>query len=335
MKILLISPRTTGIGGVAQHVRKLRSLLLLNGHYVDVISTENTPHIPVKGMYNTSFAVTSFMKSFLNEKSYDVVHAHNFPSWPAASVANARKKIITLHGAFAIQEGELHGHLVDSIARRIENIWSKRPDLVTCISLDATRYYSRISKRAVWVPNAIDPREMPTEGIRLAKYQACYVGRLSREKGIDVLLDAMKYIDSSIKVVVIGSGNSAAVVRAAKLYDNLIFLGYKSREETLKLIKGSDSLLIPSRLEGMPTVMLEAMALGVPVIASAIRPLLDISEHFVKVEPGNPERLAKAVNASVFNADPSIVEKARKDVMQKYTWEKVLALYLKAYEDDS
>ncbi|WP_238527513.1 hypothetical protein [Candidatus Nitrosarchaeum limnium] len=48
MKILLISPTLEGIGGIAQHVRDLIKFLKEHGHQVDVISSENTPIIPIK-----------------------------------------------------------------------------------------------------------------------------------------------------------------------------------------------------------------------------------------------------------------------------------------------
>ena len=82
MKILLISPTEKGIGGVAQHVQGLSKFLTNQNHKVDIISSENTFTIPIKGLKNPSFMLSSFLKS-RSIKGNDVVHAHNIPSYLA------------------------------------------------------------------------------------------------------------------------------------------------------------------------------------------------------------------------------------------------------------
>ena len=62
MKILIISPTQSGIGGIAQHVRGLTFFLKNMGHYVEIISSENTFTIPIKGLKNPSFMISSFLK---------------------------------------------------------------------------------------------------------------------------------------------------------------------------------------------------------------------------------------------------------------------------------
>ncbi len=78
MDILMVSPKVSGIGGVARHVTALVKRLRENrGFLVDVISVENTPHLPVKGLYNPSFSATSALKALwrrLKGKHYDVAH---------------------------------------------------------------------------------------------------------------------------------------------------------------------------------------------------------------------------------------------------------------------
>ena len=98
MKILIISPTQKGIGGIAQHVQGLTNFLKKKGHDVDIISSENTLTIPVKGLKNPSFMISSFFKSKF-KKDNDIVHAHNIPA--ALAMKNATgKKILTLYGIF-------------------------------------------------------------------------------------------------------------------------------------------------------------------------------------------------------------------------------------------
>ena len=79
MKILLISPTFSGIGGIAQHVKGLNQYLKNAGNKVDVLSSDNSFTIPVKGLKNLSFMISSSLKTKFMKK-YDIVHAHNIPA---------------------------------------------------------------------------------------------------------------------------------------------------------------------------------------------------------------------------------------------------------------
>ena len=107
MKILLISPTEKGIGGVAQHVQGLSQFLTNQNHKVDIISSENTFTIPVKGLKNASFMLSSFLKT-RSMKGNDIVHAHNIPSYLAMKKATG-KKVLSLHGIYSQQITEIHG----------------------------------------------------------------------------------------------------------------------------------------------------------------------------------------------------------------------------------
>ena len=72
MRILIISPTQSGIGGIAQHVTNLSNFLKNNGHQVEIISSENTFYIPVKGLKNPTFAISALFKT-LSRKKYDIV----------------------------------------------------------------------------------------------------------------------------------------------------------------------------------------------------------------------------------------------------------------------
>jgi len=79
VKILLISPTFSGIGGIAQHVRGLSQYMKNTGNEVDVLSSDNSFTIPIKGLKNPSFMISSSLKTKFMKK-HDIVHAHNIPS---------------------------------------------------------------------------------------------------------------------------------------------------------------------------------------------------------------------------------------------------------------
>ena len=328
----MVSPRVTGIGGVAQHVGRLVELLREDGHSVDVISIENTPHVPVKGLYNPSFTASSYLRALarrLGGASYDVVHAHNFPSWPAASASRAARRIITVHGIFSSQHRELHGSLAGSAAGRLERAWAGSADALTCVSRGACGHYSKYARRAVWIPNAVDPGAMPREGITIRDPQVVYVGRLSGEKGVDVLAEAAGLLPREATLVIVGSGDAGLLGRALEL-PNVKYVGYQPHEAALRYIRGSRALVLPSRQEGMPTAALEAMAMGVPVVASDIPELRELSDNLAFFRAGDPRALAEAVSRVLTEGFPRAAD-AREEVERNYSWRSVYAKYLEVY----
>ena len=119
MNVLLISPTSAGIGGVAQHVKGLSQFLINMNHKVDILSSENTLTIPIKGLKNPSFMLSSFLKTKF-KKNNDIIHAHNIPAGFAMRNASG-KKVLTLHGIYSEQIAELHGSLSSKISKKYEN----------------------------------------------------------------------------------------------------------------------------------------------------------------------------------------------------------------------
>ncbi len=116
MKILLISPTSKGIGGIAQHVQGLSKFLTNQNHKVNIISSENTFTIPIKGLKNPSFMLSSFLKT-RSIKGNDIVHAHNIPS--ALAMKNTSgKKVLSLHGIYSKQIVQLHRLFMQGVYRR-------------------------------------------------------------------------------------------------------------------------------------------------------------------------------------------------------------------------
>ena len=99
MNILLISPTSGGIGGIAQHVDGLSQFLTGLGHEVDIISSANTFTIPIKRLKNPSFMLSSFLKTKF-KKGKDIVHAHHIAG--ALAMKNVScKKILSIHGVYS------------------------------------------------------------------------------------------------------------------------------------------------------------------------------------------------------------------------------------------
>jgi glycosyltransferase involved in cell wall biosynthesis len=124
-----------------------------------------------------------------------------------------------------------------------------------------------------------------------------YVGRLSVEKGIDVLVEAAEAVPGS--VTVIGDGPLSPIVEAARSRGGLAWLGALDRGAVAERLRSAEALLVPSVcFEGLPIVILEAFASGTPVIASRIGSLAELIDDGVNgllVEPGTAQALRDAI----------------------------------------
>ncbi|MGH7776438.1 MAG: glycosyltransferase [Candidatus Dormibacterales bacterium] len=137
-----------------------------------------------------------------------------------------------------------------------------------------------------------------------------YAGRLSPEKGVDVLLEALARLDPVPEVLVAGDGpaRGALEARAAALPPGRVrFLGRVDKETVKDLMALSSAVVVPSRWhENQPMVVLEAFAAGVPVVATSLGGLPELVEDGVTgqvVPPVDPAALARALAALA--ADPA------------------------------
>ena len=167
------------------------------------------------------------------------------------------------------------------------------------------------SNRLTVIPNGIDTdRELsiPISRSELTTRPtgpvALFVGRLTHQKGVDLLLEAAREVlatrpDWSLAIVGEGPDRQkleAQVAEDGRLAASVRFLG--QRGDVAALMRAADVVVLPSRWEGMPNVVLEAMALGKAVVATAVEGSVDLvraGETGWLVPPENPATLASAL----------------------------------------
>ncbi|MCX7840591.1 MAG: glycosyltransferase, partial [Anaerolineae bacterium] len=166
------------------------------------------------------------------------------------------------------------------------------------------------------------------------------VGRLTYQKGFDVLLYAFSLVPRQDIVLVIagvGEEKAALCALAAKLglQERVRFLGY--RRDVPQLMPSFDLYVHASRFEGMPIVILEAMASGCPIVATAVDGPRELIEDGVSgwlVPPEQPQLFAQAIQAAL--SDPAEAHRraraARRRVAEKFNFDVVLDLWEKAFQ---
>jgi len=335
VKILIISPTQSGIGGVAQHVQGLKEFLENEGNYVEIISSENTFTIPIKGLKNPSFMISSFIKSKFTKK-FDIVHAHNIPA--AFAMKNIKgKKILTQHGIYSQQIDLLHGKTTGNLTNNFERNALKWADAITVISKEAHEYYAKLGFKTIQIPNAINLKNLPEDEDRRFEKQIIFVGRLSKEKGIETIIQVSKKLPNDINLVIVGSGpESKKIKKLSETLDNIHHLGYQTHENSIKLIRGSDILIQPSFHEGISTTILESMACKIPIIASNVggnkELILDNQNGFL-INPESADEIIKKI--MMILEDELLAKKFGEksfELIKNYEWPKIGQKYLKLYQ---
>jgi glycosyltransferase involved in cell wall biosynthesis len=211
-------------------------------------------------------------------------------------------------------------HLAKSFARRRLIAWSlRRCRAVLAVSralADEIEALGVERARIRVVPNGIDESRFRAEdrgharralGLDPAVPLVVCVSRLSHEKGIDLLLEAFAqggFRDA--RLVVVGDGPEAPALAARRdrlgLAARVEFAGRRPHDEVPRWMSAADVVVLASRSEGHPNVLLEALACGRPVVAPRVGGVPDVitgGALGVLVEPGDPEALARGIEAAL------------------------------------
>ena len=310
MKFLFISPRYSG--GIGGHAEMLANQLQCAGHSVTKMKA---PHIPIKNLKNPSFAIFGAIKGILNRENYDIVHAFNVPSAFAMRYAKGKKKILSVHGMFSEQVNSLHSKAISSIASNTEAKVLRWADKLTTDSKITQKLYKeKLGFDFNYLPSAIDTDKLDNiDDVTKLEKQIIYLGRNSYEKGFDIL----KKIES-------------------KLNGNIIYCTDLLWKDAMIELKKSSLLVVPSRMENLPTNIKEAFYFKIPVIATdvgGIPELITTNHSGILVPFGNNTKLIAAINDLLSDSERSIsLGNAGHDfVINNLTWKKVLPKYINFY----
>lgn len=232
----------------------------------------------------------------------------------------------------------IHGFqdFVDETIARLD-LKAKSADFVVCVSDFTKSQLCRLLHPSLW-PRAHVVRcgiDLQQFHMRKGRAQASppriiSVGRLSSEKGQVVLLQACKLLIDrgvDVRLTLIGSGPLEGLIReeiARNGMEKVVDLpGEKPANEVRAELEKSDVFCLPSFAEGLPISIMEAMAVGVPVVASAISGIPELvvnKETGLTVPPGNAEELANAI-AGLLNDDKArkaMIAAGRKRVEERH-----------------
>jgi glycosyltransferase involved in cell wall biosynthesis len=269
--------------------------------------------IPLGRMQHKRFDVGIILRlcRLMRQREVDIVHTHLYHASRygriAATLAGVPCVVASFHNVYPIRRFKQH----------VFNwILGKITDRVIAVSeavKDHLVGYDHIAPDLITVlPNAIDLRHFGghdrTEarrrlGIPPDAYVVGTVGRLEPQKGHVVLLQAMRELADACpeaRVLLIGGGSQEQALRGAAddlgLADRITFTG--ERRDVPALMAALDLFVLPSLWEGLPLVLLEAMASGAPVVATRVGGVPEVVSDGatgILIDPNRPDQLAAAI----------------------------------------
>jgi phosphatidylinositol alpha-mannosyltransferase len=374
VKIGLVAPYDFAYpSGVANHVTALERQLTAFGHQVRVIAPASRPvtlfgnrfiHIgtprpmPASGSVariTISVRLANKIKAVLAREQFDIIHLHE-PFMIMLCSAILRFSKTTNIGTFHAAEGKPGYNLGWPVSRWILKRRSRKLHGHIAVSNTARNYHSHYVKAEYTViPNGIDlghfnpsvpPMQLYTDG----KVNIVFVGRLEARKGVSYLIDAFKRVHKECpeaRLLIVGPGTRLRpkyekMVRNAHLENDIVFTGGVSYPDLPRYYQTADICCAPATgHESFGIVLLEAMALGKPVVASNIPGYAGVLTHEQEgllVKPRSAHDLADGLCRLV--KDKSLrVKMGRQGLttVQDYSWEKVArrieSYYLKVLQE--
>jgi len=236
------------------------------------------------------------------------------------------------------------------ISYRLEQMLFERAGMLTAVASSVAEEmaaYGIMPGRVSVLGNGVDTDVFFPAMIEPDRNQPYFfsAGRLAPRKGLEDLVECarlvlQKYPDH--RFLIAGTGPLERMLRGQierrNLGDRVILLGHVSGRASLAdLYRGATAFVHAAHYEGLPTVLLEAMACGRPVVSTAVSGALDVIEHEhngLLVPPREPVQLSAAITRLI--QDPSLAENlgtaACRTIEERYSWHVVARRYLAEYE---
>ncbi len=363
MKIALVSPYDWSVpGGVNTHCSHLRDQFVEAGHDVRIVAPtsrrgddpgvitigKRPVSLPVSGSLariSLSLTLGPPVRRVLAEEAFDVVHVHE-PFMPVLPIHFIRYSEAVNVGTFHATR-EKSQFFYNWGTRHLRR-WFRRLDGKIAVSTAAAGFVEEYFPGYYnIIPNGVDIARFSAEVEPLKRYQdgklnILFVGRPEKRKGLDYLLEAYPQVKAQLpnsRLIIVGAGKFGRyerMVRSRRLAD-VEFCGFVSDDELPRYYRTADVFCAPATgFESQGIVLLEAMAAGLPIVASNIEGYAAVFTHDVEgllVLPTEVDELADAL-VDVLSSPSKrkkMVAQARRRV-QAFGWPRVSQQVLSYYE---
>jgi glycosyltransferase involved in cell wall biosynthesis len=226
----------------------------------------------------------------------------------------------------------------------------RNSELLTAVSdhfFSELEAFYGVRRKGVVVGNGVDEARfvpLADNGTRKPGDYVLHVGRMEYGKGLFDLVRCAKYVCEErphVSFVLVGNGPLLPSIRREAerigMKSRIVFAGYLTGHRLIESYQNACVCVSPSYYEGLPTFILEAMACGIPVVATNIRAHADVISNGVNgflVPVRSPHDMAKMICMLLDEADSrkTVGKAARQTVEENYTWDKVSEKVVDCYE---
>ena len=289
---------------------------------------------PIKVLNLPKFKVINYIiktTNIIKKINPDIVHCQS--TLPALAAFFSKKPYVVYCRGSDI-------YLTGKIKNKINKFVLKHAEKVIALTKNMQKKIKKDYKiDSILIYNGIDINKYKLNKAKLRKQSKLkdekviiYIGTLKKVKGVEYLIKAFKNINKKFpntKLWIIGDGperrNLEALTKNLKL-KNIVFFGKKSNDKIPKYTIASDILVLPSLSEGFPMAILEAMASGLPIVASKVTGVSEIVKDKINgflVKPKNSKEIAEKVSIILKNKNlQSRFRKNNLKEVKKYSWKK-------------
>lgn len=285
----------------------------LDGRSVRYLPIIATPDVHRRSRVPLSLRFTLVaMKRIRPRHTQGRILQFHHPGVPAGFLTSRAPKVHLVHLNPAEIDrggGESRWSMIPGLLHRYEDVTLPRMDRIFVVNRAGVEFYRQrhpsIANRTRFLPTVVDPdrftlpsveqramaRNAVFERLRVPADEASrplilFVGRLERQKDPILLVRSFAHVVSRLRgarLLVVGEGglrqDAERLSAELGITEAVHWLGFQPHETLADLMHGSDLLLLPSRFEGMPITVLEALASGLPVVASAVGEVPSIVQH--------------------------------------------------------
>jgi len=336
--------------------------LATRGHEVHVV-TQRDPGLP-RNQYIEGFHIhrigipnlkvgglTLFILDLcilLTKMQPHIIHAQSIPmGLPCLIIC---KKLLKIPFVVMGQGSDVYGYW--PYKSLISRLVLKNADAVIALTKDMEmRMLEMYTREILVIPNGVETETFSaitredarrTLGIDAHEKIILYVGRLHPVKGVKYLVKAMDIIrsyENNVKLIIVGDGEQRnyllRLTREFNLENHIIFIGKVPHQKIPTYLKAADVFVLPSLREGFSLVILEAMAAGLPVIATRVGVVPEVIKDYENgfiVEPMNPHQIAE--KCLLLLKDEKLRERMSSNNIEKareFSWERVVENLEKLY----
>ena len=243
--------------------------------------------------------------SLIKRGKYSIVHVHLFPANLFGSLASL---FLPKNIKFIFNEHSVYNRRRSfKIFKILDTFIYSRYYKIICVSKQVQvaliEWLPNLKRKSVVTSNAVPVSDLSI-GSTVKKYDILFVGRLTKAKGVDILIKAIKILkekyQKEIKAAIVGEGyleeELKELVKELGIGEEVEFLGV--RKDIEKLMKSTKLFVLPSRWEGLPLTILEAMSSGAAIIATKVGGITEViqsGKEGILISPEDPTALAGAI----------------------------------------